>query len=186
MKNGREHRVMMCGTGGQGILMIGWLLTEAGMSRYRHATYFPNYFAAMRGGVSEVTVTLSDNEIGSQAVYNPEAVIIFHPMFFKDLEKRMQSGGIFFVDSSMAPMKLEREDLTPYYFPATQKALEIGNIQVANLIMLGAYLEGTRVLSIEAVELLLEKKLAGGRMEELLEIDRKALKEGAKLMKEYN
>ena len=42
MKQGQQHQVRIAGTGGRGILMIGRLLAEAGMTRYKHVSYFPN------------------------------------------------------------------------------------------------------------------------------------------------
>lgn len=182
MKQGRQHRVMIAGTGGRGILMIGRLLTEAGMTSYKHVSYFPNYGAAMRGGDSEVTVILSDDEIGSQVVFNPEVAMIMDRSFFRPMEARVKKGGMLIVDSSVVTTKVKRKDINAHYLPVTRKALDMGNAQVANLILLGAYLEATRVVSIASVEKALEKRMLGTRREALLSLDKEALKEGSKLM----
>ena len=182
MKQERQHQVMMSGTGGRGILMIGRLLAESGMTRYKHVSYFPNYGAAMRGGDSEVTITLSDDEIGSQAVFNPEVVLIMDLSFFKPMEARMKPGGMMLVDSSVVSAQGERNDITFHYLPVTQKALDLGNVQVANLILFGAYLEATGAVPMEVVEQVLEKRMLGTRREALLPLNKEALKEGAKLI----
>ena len=186
MKQERKHQVMIGGTGGRGILTIGRLLAEAGMTRYKHVSYFPNYGALMRGGDSQVTVILSDDEIGSQAIFNPEVALIMDLSFLKPLETRVKAGGMILVDSSVVSTKAEREDITVRYLPVTQKALDMGNMQVANLILLGAYLEATGAVPIEAIEEALDKRMLGTRREALLPLNKEALKEGAKLMASSN
>lgn len=182
MNQKRQHQVMMSGTGGRGILMIGRLLAEAGMTQYRHVSYFPNYGAAMRGGDSEVTVTLSDDEIGSQAILNPEVSLIMDTSFFKPMEARIKPRGMMLIDSSVVSTRGERNDITYHYLPVTQKALDMGNVQVANLILFGAYLEATEAVSIRTIEQALEKRMLGTRREALLQLDKEALKEGAELI----
>jgi len=112
MNQKKKHQVMMSGTGGRGILMIGRLLAEVGMDHYQHVSYFPNYGAAMRGGSSEVTVTLSDDEISSQAIFIPEVALIMDHSFFAPMEARMQAGGTMFIDSSVVSAKGERDKPT--------------------------------------------------------------------------
>lgn len=182
MNQEKKHQVMMSGTGGRGILMIGRLLAEVGMNQYQHVSYFPNYGAAMRGGQSEVTVTLSDDEISSQAIFNPEVALIMDLSFFKPMEARIQAGGTMFIDSSVVSAKGERNNITYHYLPVTEKAIELGNVQVANLVMLGAYLEATKAIPINAVEKALEKRMLGTRREALLQLDKEALNAGAKLL----
>lgn len=185
MTEKRQHQVVMSGTGGRGILMIGRLLAEAGLTRYKHVSYFPNYGAAMRGGDSEVTITISDDEISSQAVFNPEVALIMDTSFFKPMEARMKAGGMMLVDSSVVSVKGERDDVNFYYLPVTQEAIDLGNVQVANLILLGAYLEATGAVPLEIVEQALEKRMLGTRREALLELDEQALRQGTRLMASY-
>jgi 2-oxoglutarate ferredoxin oxidoreductase subunit gamma len=174
---------MMAGIGGRGILMMGRLLSEAGMTKYKHVSYFPNYGAEMRGGDSEVTVILSDDEIASQVTLHPQVAIVMNPSFFKPMEERVKPGGMILVDCSVVSTKLERDDITVYYLPVTQKALDMGNVQVANIILLGAYLEATRAVSIEAVEQALEKRIRGTSREALLSLNKEALEEGGRLIR---
>jgi len=174
---------MIVGIGGRGILMMGRLLSEAGMTRYKHVSYFPNYGAEMRGGDSEVTVILSDDEIASQVTLHPEVAIVMNPSFFKPMEERVKPGGMILVDCSVVSTKIERDDITAYYLPVTQKALDMGNVQVANLILLGAYLEATRAVPIDAVEQALEMRMRGTRRAALFSLNKEALKEGGRLIR---
>lgn len=177
--------LMVAGLGGQGLLTTGWLLTEAAMSKYRHVLYFPNYGPMMRGGESECTIILSDEEIGSPAVFNPLSAIVMGTSAFSQLESRVKAGGTIFVDSSVISAKVGREDIKAFYIPATKMAIELGDRRVANLILLGAYLKATKVLPLGAIEAQLEKQLAGKRGEAILHLNKQALREGAKFIADY-
>jgi len=177
----QKIEVMVAGLGGQGLLTTGRLLAEAAMSQYKHVLYFPNYGPQMRGGESECTVILSDNEISSPAVYNPTSAIVMGPAALTQLEERMRAGGMIFVDSSVISARVSREDVEVFYIPATKAAIELGGRQVANLILLGAYIEATKAVSLELVEEAMERKLKGSRGEVHVPLNKKALREGAKL-----
>lgn len=178
------HEILIGGTGGRGILTIGKLLAEAGMSRYRHVTYFPNYGSAMRGGDSEVTVILSDEEIGSQVVLNPANAIVMDASFLRPYEVRMRPGGKMIVDSSVVSDKVARPDVGALYIPAYRAALELGSGQVTNFVILGAYLEETQAVPVSQIEASLEKSMAGTRREGLLALNKKALRKGGELRRE--
>ncbi len=181
-KNGTLHQVVIGGSGGRGILTMGRVLAEAGMSRYPGVSYFANYGAAMRGGDSEVTVILSDNEIGSPTVLRPETVIAMSPAFFKSLLARVEPGGICLVDEAVVTDEVDRQDVGVHSFPATSRAMELGNVQVANLILLGAYLKATSTLPLDVVEEALKRRLLEKRRESLLPLNKQALHEGASMM----
>jgi 2-oxoglutarate ferredoxin oxidoreductase subunit gamma len=178
------HEVAIAGIGGQGALTIGRLLAEAAATQYPYVSYFPNYGASMRGGDTECTVILSRQPIGAPAMLRPHAAILMGDMPLQEYRDRVVPGGLVMVDSSLLPGKVGREDLRVLYIPASDTAIGLGNRQVANLVLLGAYLETTGAVSLEAVEAALEQRLSGGRREGLLELNRQALREGARLARE--
>jgi 2-oxoglutarate ferredoxin oxidoreductase subunit gamma len=102
--------------------------------------------------------------------------------FYEPLVARVKSGGSSLVDSFVVSEKTERKDITIYYLPVTQKALEVGNMQVANLVMLGAYLQLTGAVPIDAIERAMDKRMIGTRREVLLSLNKQALEEGFKLI----
>lgn len=182
MEKEHQHRVLIAGIGGRGILTTGRILAEAGMTQYKHVSFFENYGSAVRGGPSECTVILSDNEIRSQSTYYPEEAIVMDISYLKPMELRIKPGGIMVLDSSVIKNKVGRDDIITYYIPATQKALQMGNIQVTNIIIIGAYIGATGAVPMEAIEQKLEERMLGKKGEALLSLNREALKEGAKLV----
>lgn len=184
-RRSNEVQLTIAGAGGGGILTTGKLLIEAAISKYNHVSLSPNYAAAMRGGEVECTAVLSDNEISSPVMFKPQAAIILSRAMLAVFEKRVQPGGIIIVDCTMIPDKVSRDDVQVFYIPATEVAAELGASHVANLILLGAYIEATKAIPLELAEKALERRLAGGRKQALLPLNRRALREGARLVAEY-
>lgn len=177
----KRFELVISGVGGQGILFIGRLLAEVATSRYKNVTYFPNYGAAMRGGDSECTVVFSEEEIASPLVFRPQTAIVMEEAALKQLEPRLRPKGKLFLDSSLVPGRVRRKNLKVFYIPATEAALKLGSVQVANLVMLGACVAGTGVFPLNFLYEALARRMAGTRRESLLELNRKALEEGARL-----
>ena len=181
MTKSKEFTVMIGGLGGQGALLFGKLLAEASLSKYENVLFFPNYGGLVRGGLAECTVVLSDGKISSPVVEKPEAAIAMSLASLKDYENRLKPGGLLIIDMAMTPGKISRQDIKVIDIPASRTAIELGDSSVANLIFLGAYMKLTGVGSVDSVEKLLEKKLAGGRRQDMLALDKKALRRGAEL-----
>ena len=179
-----HFEVIVAGLGGQGALIIGRLLAEAGALKYKHVSYFPNYGATIRGGESECTIILSPQKISAPTKFNPSVVILMGAAPLDEFEKRVKAGGMMFLDSSLMLRKPTREDMKVFYVPASKVAIELGNSQIANFVLLGAYIEATKAVPIEHVETALEKRLGGGKKEALLALDKQALKEGARIVAE--
>jgi len=179
-KNG--FQMMIAGLGGQGALFAGRLLTEAAMSKYKNVSFLPNYGSQMRLGPSECTVTVSDDEVTSPVTLAPEAAIIMGAAPLEAFEAKVAPDGLMVLDSTLVKTKTKRKDMRAVSIPATDTATKLGNMGAANLVLLGAYLEASQVLPLEAVEAALVKRMAGGKREHLLELNKAALREGAKLM----
>lgn len=168
------------GVGGQGVLTAGKLLAEAGMAEYKHVLWFPNYGASMRGGESECVVILSDEEISSPIVHHPQDAILMGSLFQEIYQKKVKSGGRFIIDSSVIDADtIERQDITVYSVPATEISLEVGSVQVANMVLLGAYLALSNVVTVEAIDRFLDGKYRGTRHEGLLSLNKEAIRRGS-------
>ncbi len=185
MEQNNHFELMVAGLGGQGALFIGRLLAEAALSKYSHVNFFPNYGAAVRLGPSECTVTISDEEVTSPVTMTPEAAIIMGAAPLGSFEARMAAGSMMILDSSILRTKSKRRDVKVFYIPATETATKLGNMAVANLVLLGAYLEASKVVPLEIVEATLERRMAGTRREDMLSLNKVALREGARLMAEH-
>lgn len=179
-----RYEVIMAGVGGRGVLMAGLLLAQAAMVKYHNVLWFPSYAGAMRGGPCECTVILSDNDIASPILPQAQAVIVMETSQAKLFGSRVRPDGVLVVESTGLSEKIDRKDITVLYIPGVEKAVALGNAQVGNLFLLGAYLEATQVISLGAIDRVLEKRMASRGREQLLALNKRALREGMKLARD--
>ncbi|WDV46775.1 2-oxoacid:acceptor oxidoreductase family protein [Clostridiaceae bacterium M8S5] len=178
-----QEKVIMAGFGGQGVMSMGQLLTYSGMIENKNVSWLPSYGPEMRGGTANCNVMVSDSLIGSPIITNDAttAIVMNLPSLIK-FESDVISGGKLLINSSLIDKKADRDDVEVYYIPANEIASELGNIKVANMVMLGAYLELTKAVETESV-IEAFKKVFGERKAEFIPLNREALKRGAEFIR---
>lgn len=174
-----NERIICAGFGGQGVMLIGQLISYAGMIEGKEVSWLPSYGPEMRGGTANCSVMVSERPIGSPIITDDATVgIVMNLPSLNKFEADVQAGGRLLINSSLIEKKASREDIEVYYIPANDIAVELGNTRVANMVMLGAYLELTHTVSIESVMAAL-KKVFGEEKAHLMEINRTAMERGA-------
>jgi 2-oxoglutarate ferredoxin oxidoreductase subunit gamma len=173
-----QTEIIIAGFGGQGILFSGQLLAYAAMDAKMEVTWIPSYGPEMRGGTANCTVVIADEEIGSPNVRNPKAVMAFNLPSLDKYESLVYPGGTLIANSSLINRSFERDDLKSVRLPANEIAEKIGDRRLVNMVMLGAMLEKSPVLSIESIEEALRNHLPE-RHRHLLPNNYQALREGA-------
>lgn len=183
----KRQEAIFAGTGGRGVLMAGQLLSKAGMHHYSHMVYFPSYGTEMRGGTSECTVILSDKAIGSPVLTQADVVMIFDISQLNDFEDRVKPGGLLILESSSLEQVqgVKRQDIRVINVSGIKMALEFGDIRVANLILLGTYIQATGALSPQFIEAELEKRLLERGQQALLSRNIEAFKLGLSAKQEH-
>lgn len=178
--------VVMAGFGGQGLMFIGKLLAYSAMKEGRTVTWIPSYGPEMRGGTANCTVVVSDDEIGSPVTPHPRALIIMNNPSLEAFEPKLQSNGLLLSNSSFVTRPIARKDIKAIPIPANEIANEIatemGNEKAANMVMLGAYIACTNVVSKESIVEGL-KELFGKKID-LLDTNIRALEEGMKSVRQ--
>jgi len=168
--------VIMAGFGGQGLMFIGKLLAYSAMKAGKHVTWIPSYGPEMRGGTANCTVVISGEEIGSPVITSPQALIIMNNPSLEAFEPRLQTQGLLFLNSSLITRQLRREDVKAIAVPANDIAVEIGEKRTANMVMLGAYVARTEVVSKESI--LEGLKEFFGKKIQFLDVNTKAFEKG--------
>ncbi|MGD9569792.1 MAG: 2-oxoacid:acceptor oxidoreductase family protein [Sedimentibacter sp.] len=178
-----EQKVIMAGFGGQGVMAIGKLLAYAGMIEEKHVTWMPSYGPEMRGGTANCAVVVSDEEVGSPLISKDgTAAIVMNLPSLTKFEKELVPGGKLIINKSLIDVKPTRKDIDVYYVSANELAMELGNAKVANMVMLGAYLELTKVVEVESV-LHAFLKVFGENKTHLVPLNKDALIKGAEAVK---
>lgn len=177
-----NEQIIMAGFGGQGVLSMGQLLTYAGMLEGKNVSWLPSYGPEMRGGTANCSVIISDKPVASPIVTNSTAVIAMNRPSLDKFEPTIVKDGLLLINSSLIDRKAKRDDIRAYGIPANEIANELGNSKIANMVMLGAYLEATGALKKESVVEAL-KKVFGAKKEHLIPVNKDALERGAELVR---
>ena len=148
---------LFAGFGGQGILFSGKLLAYKGLTDGKNVSWLPSYGPEMRGGTANCSVIVSDEPIGAPIVLQPDVLIAMNLPSLDRYENEVVPGGTIYVDSSLIERKVERNDVTVYYIPATQLAARNGLEGLANMIIMGSLLNHEGSISDESVEKALGK-----------------------------
>ncbi len=177
-----EERIIIAGFGGQGIMAMGQLLTYAGMLEDKNVSWLPSYGPEMRGGTANCSVIISSTDIGSPIVIDSNTAIVMNKPSLDKFENSVTEHGNLFINTSLINKEPTREDIEIYFIPANEIADEIGNSKIANMVMLGAYLEVLNIVEIESV-LKAFTKVFGENKKHLLSINKEALNRGANIVR---
>jgi 2-oxoglutarate ferredoxin oxidoreductase subunit gamma len=169
-------KTVIAGFGGQGVMSIGLNLAQAAMLEGKNVTYLPSYGAEVRGGTANCTVVISDDEIASPVASSPEFVIAMNQPSVMRFQNQIQSGGLFFVNSSLVESEISRGDISVIKVPANSIAENLDSPKSANMVMLGAFAKKGRLVSLPSVIEAL--KFILGTKQKLLAVNEKALKAG--------
>lgn len=175
-----KAEIAMAGMGGQGVLTIGHLLANAGLSVYENVSWFPTYETWQRGGKVYCCIILSDEEILSPMISRPEVLFVLDEPSLDDYEDSIIEGGLLVYDTTLIEREVKRNDITVLSMPSAKLAQDLGSIQVGNLILLGAYLADSKVLPMDIAEAALEEMLKNAKKESLIPLNKKALRLGFK------
>ncbi|MGD0938870.1 MAG: 2-oxoacid:acceptor oxidoreductase family protein [Terracidiphilus sp.] len=176
-----DLRVRVAGFGGQGVLLLGEVLAEAGLDAGLEVSWLPSYGPEMRSGTSNCHVRLSGDVIDSPMVTNPNVLVAMNEPSLRKFVKNVRAGGWVLYNGEEFPADCEREGVRVLARPFTEIANELGNARAGNMVMLGALLEITAVLQDMNVDAALQRLVKNPRWTEL---NRRALDRGRRLVRE--
>ena len=169
---------LFSGFGGQGILFAGKFLAYKGLTEDKNVSWLPSYGPEMRGGTASCSVIVSDEAVGSPIVSNPDVLVAMNLPSLDKFEPDVAKGGIVFADSTLIERKVNRDDITAYYVPATRLAGENGIPTLANMIIMGKILKVLGEYDEESLKATMSKVIPAKRAD-MLDVNLKALKLGA-------
>ncbi len=171
-------QILLSGFGGQGILFTGKFLAYKGLLADKNVSWLPSYGPEMRGGTASCSVIISDEEVGSPIISEPDVLIAMNLPSFEKFEPTVKAGGIVIADSSLIETKSTRTDIDVYYIPATALASDMGKQSLANMIILGKLLAVMGDFNEDEIKTVLGKVIPPKKAD-MLEINMKAMQIGA-------
>lgn len=177
-----ETNLLVAGFGGQGVMMLGKLLSYATCdSTDKNVTFFPSYGAEQRGGTANCYVVISDEMVGAPLGDIMDDLIVMNGPSLNKFIDKLKNKGTLFINSSIVKEDITREDVKLVSAPVTEIALEMGNPKVLNVIMLGVYIGYTGVIDADIVEDTIVQKL--GKKAKLIPLNKEAFHRGLEIGK---
>ena len=148
----KETNILIAGFGGQGVILAGNVLAYACIDAGKNVCAMASYGAEVRGGTAKGIISIADHEIDSPIIENPNLAIIMNAQSFIKYIDTIQPGSPVIINSSMIDLtRAKKNNLDIVGVVATNLAIKMGNIKVANIIMLGTMIKKTRILEPQSV-----------------------------------
>lgn len=176
-----DLEVRIAGFGGQGVLLLGEVLAEAGLDAGVEVSWLPSYGPEMRSGTSNCHVRLCSRAIDSPLVAAPGMLVAMNEPSLRKFDRSVRPGGWILYNGDVFPQDCARADVHVLAAPFTRLADELGDARAANMIMLGALLEIAGALPGASAEAALRRLVKNPRW---LELDMRALERGRALLKQ--
>ena len=143
--------IIIAGYGGQGVVLAGNIIARAAVIEGKNVTGMVSYGVEMRGGTANSTIIISDKKISSPFVEVPDAAIIMNQLSLDKFEPNIVSGGLAVINSTMVEDFGSRTDIDRDSVAASDIAVSLGNVRVANVVILGAFIKRTGILKPQSI-----------------------------------
>ena len=178
---GLDIRVRVAGFGGQGVLLLGEVLAEAGLDAGLEVSWLPSYGPEMRSGTSNCHVRIAGRVIDTPLVTEPTVLVAMNEPSLKKFHASVRKGGWILYSGETLPEGCGRQDVHVLARPFTRLADELGDARAGNMMVLGALLEITSVLPEASVAAALRRLV---KHQKWVELDERALARGRALYRE--
>jgi len=173
--------VRVAGFGGQGVLLLGEVLAEAGLDAGLEVSWLPSYGPEMRSGTSNCHVRLSNKTIDSPLVTAPDVLVAMNEPSLRKFDASVPPGGWVIFNGESFPEDCVRPNVHVLALPFTQIADQLGDARACNMVMLGALLEIANHLPQPSIDAALLRLV---RNPKWLDLDARALARGRQLYRE--
>jgi 2-oxoacid:acceptor oxidoreductase gamma subunit (pyruvate/2-ketoisovalerate family) len=173
-----ERELLVTGIGGQGVQLAAQIVARAALAEGREVQLFGSYGGMMRGGNTEATLVVADGPIESPpTVSEAWSAILMHHDYSEPTRERLQPGSIVLVNTTVYEGELDRDLYTVVDVPATDLAVEVGNVMTASMVMTGAYAAVTGLVGLDSLAAAVAEALPSYRVKHV-ELNVRALHAG--------
>ncbi|MDR3257757.1 MAG: 2-oxoacid:acceptor oxidoreductase family protein [Mycoplasmataceae bacterium] len=163
------------GFGGQGVMMFGKIVAYGAVEAKMNALWFPSYGPETRGGTANCSVIVSDANIDSPVFSKIDHLVVFNAPSLDKFEKAVKPDGIILYNSDL--MNKTNVNVKSFGVPINTIATKVGLPQAANMVMVGAYLELTKIFDDHIIEDIV-KHILGERKAKFVPVNMQAINEG--------
>ena len=176
-----KAEIIIAGFGGQGVLSMGKILAYSGLMENKEVTWMPAYGPEQRGGTANVTVIVSEERISSPILSHYDVAIVLNQPSLDKFESKVKPGGILIYDGFGIIKPPTRKDINVYRIDAMDKAAELKDSKVFNMIVLGGLLKVCPIVSTDGLNKALYKTLPE-RHHGLIPLNMEAVEAGGQII----
>jgi 2-oxoglutarate ferredoxin oxidoreductase subunit gamma len=171
-----KTEILLAGFGGQGIMLMGKLLAQAGLVSHKNVTWMPSYGAEVRGGTAYSMTKISDKEIANPIITAPDILVAMNEPSLVKYEERLKPKGLLILNRSLIKSKPKRKDISVVSIPMTEIASKLGSVRSTNMVALGALLKRSKLFPVRVVMGALREMLGG--KEDMFILNKRAIEKG--------
>ncbi len=147
-----RHEIRLCGFGGQGIMLAGYIIGQAAsIFEHKHTTHIRDYGPEARGGTCRSDVVISDERVLYPYINAPSILVAMSQQAYdKYCPENPQNTLVIIEEDLVKPREMKGTRLLAV--PPRRIAAELGRVAVANVVMLGLLTAATNVVSAEAMK----------------------------------
>jgi 2-oxoisovalerate ferredoxin oxidoreductase beta subunit len=177
-----DLQIRIAGFGGQGVLLQGEVLAEAGLDAGLEVSWLPSYGPEMRSGTSNCHVRLATEPIDSPLVSSPHILVAMNEPSLQKFAASVRPGGWILYNGTEIPAECWRTDLRIMVCPFQEVGHDLGDARVGNMVAVGAVLEIAAFLPPSSVHAALRRLVRSPRW---LDLDERALARGRELVRQW-
>lgn len=179
-------KIVIAGEGGQGVQAVAEILAEAAYEEGREALYIPNFGVEQRGGVSVAFLQISDGPIGAPKFEKGDIVVALSGRAIPRTAHYAGPETLYVYDTMAepAPDELPREARQVLAIPGVETAKKELHPRVFNVLIMGAVIGATGVVSVDSAKKAIEKRLGYkfAKDPKLRELNYRAMERGMELV----
>ena len=168
--------ILLAGFGGQGIMLMGKLLAQAGLVSRKNVTWMPSYGAEVRGGTAYSMTKISDREIANPIITAPDILVAMNEPSLVKYENKLKPKGLLILNKSLINSKPKRKDISVVSIPMTDIASKLGSVRSANMVAMGVILKRSKLFPVRVMTAALREMLGG--KEDVFILNKKAIEKG--------
>jgi Pyruvate/2-oxoacid:ferredoxin oxidoreductase gamma subunit len=147
-----ERELMMTGIGGQGVQLAAQLLARAAVAEDREVMLFGNYGGMMRGGNTDATLVFGEGRLETPpTITDAWSAIVMHHEYWEPTRRRLAAGALVMVNTTVFEGSVGDRLGPVVEVRATDLAVDVGNIQTASMVMIGAYAAVTGLVGLDSL-----------------------------------
>ncbi len=176
----KAQEIIFAGFGGQGVLSMGQVIAYSAMIENKEVSWMPSYGPEMRGGTANCTVIVSPTRISSPTISKYDSAVVLNQPSLEKFEHCVKPGGLLIYEESTIITPPTRTDIEILAVAGNEEAQKLNKKQVANMVILGAFIEKVPIVSIESILKAL-KKVLPERHHHLIPVNEQALTRGKEI-----